>query len=507
MAIGVEHEAEDNLASVVDLAEPVTVGDPLADAVDRVIDQCLLSMVFQPIVDLKKGTIFAYEALSRSRVPEFEDPPALVEAATAAGRVGELGRLQRALASKNCPDWPIFVNISPNEFDEGFLVRPDDAIFRHRKPVYVEITESVPLVFFEQCHSVLAELRRKGARLAIDDLGAGYSNLKYIADLAPDIVKLDRELVAGCALQGSQYELLCSIASLCHQVEARVVAEGVETAEELEAVSAAGIDLGQGFFLGRPKISPAELSWPASDLITSADFKVRRATHAADRCDPSPERADRRLDELEEIRSLLEKSVRKARGEVVRLRKAVSEAESRSERAQARLEQLESSLAESETNRRRLARLYEAATLKKKAQPAPPSAPRRGFDLKKVVAQGLIWAAGLAAGLMLYKFDPRTDRLAPPAEAGTAPVAAEAEDERTRSEIRSLVLDWARSRSGQPGEAVRDLEIDLLSDSAARASFVLTDATGDRPGQRRQSLDLVRDAGGWRVDRQSLPGA
>ncbi len=539
MSSGLENEANSNLARVLELAQTSRSADA-SEIVHRVIDQCLISMVFQPIVDMKTGQIFAYEALCRSRVPQFDNPPALIEAATAAGRIGELGRLQRSLASRNCPDWPIFVNISPNEFDESYLVRPDDAIFGHRKPVYVEITESVPLVFFEQCHSVLAELRRKGARLAIDDLGAGYSNLKYIADLAPDIVKLDRELVAGCTMDGHQYELLRSIARLCSEVNARVVAEGVENPEELEAVSAAGIDYCQGFFLGRPKISPSELSWPASELVVSAEFKLRRVKRAAEKAGETPEDTERRLEELEEVRAILEKSVRKAKGEVVRLRKAVNTAEQKSELAEVKLGELEDALAESESNRKRLARLFEAASVKDEEGGLEEPWPRRERSkLKRVASHGLIWAAGLLAGLMLYMFDPRDDQVAPRLEP-VEPVVAVSPAEAARAEIRNMVLSWAKAwsekdveryaahyssafvsedgLSGQdwrqqrqarivkPGDVsvrVSDLEIELDSDTSASAVFEQTYVSDSLSDRVRKRFDLIREDDGWRITRES----
>jgi EAL domain-containing protein (putative c-di-GMP-specific phosphodiesterase class I) len=476
-------ETDGNLARVLELAQKPKAEDS-SDVIHRTIDQCLMNMVFQPIVELRSGKIFAYEALCRSRVPQFESPPVLIEAATKAGRIGELGRLQRKLASKNCPDWPIFLNISPNEFDEGWLVRPDDPIFRHRKPVYIEITESVPLVFFEQCHSVLEELRQKGARLAIDDLGAGYSNLKYIADLKPDIVKLDRELVAGCTNEGNQFELLCSIAKLCREVDSRVVAEGVENAEELEAVSAAGIEYCQGFFLGRPKISPSELSWPASELVTSEGFKVRRATHVTEQCDATDEDAERRVEELEEIRNLLEKSVRKARGEVVRLRKALGSAEEDGKQAEARLAEAQESLGRSEAERQRLGQLLEASS-QPAEEPVPVAAPaavqpeRPPRSGRRMASHALLWAAGLLAVFALYKLDPLPDRTSatvatqsfeneapaeepepaipeplPAAAEAAAASAPEVEEVATpRAEIESRVLGWASAWSAQDVES------------------------------------------------------
>jgi EAL domain-containing protein (putative c-di-GMP-specific phosphodiesterase class I) len=116
--------------------------------------------------------------------------------------------------------------------------------------------ESVPLSHFEQCHGVLAEIRARGVLLAVDDLGAGYSNLKYIEDLYPQIVKLDRELVAGVRHDTRQFRLLHSIVRLCHEMDAKVVIEGVETVGELSAAMAAGTDYVQGYALARPAFPP-----------------------------------------------------------------------------------------------------------------------------------------------------------------------------------------------------------------------------------------------------------
>ena len=163
----------------------------------------------------------------------------------------------------HCPDEPLFINIFPAEFDYGLLVRPDDAIYRHRHPVYIEITESVPLSHFELCNDVLGEIRKKGMMLAIDDLGAGFSNLKYIADLVPEIVKLDRSLIEGVKEGNRQAKLVRLMVSLCQDMGARVVAEGIETIHELIVAERAGVDFCQGYLLGRPSPSPKSSPWPA----------------------------------------------------------------------------------------------------------------------------------------------------------------------------------------------------------------------------------------------------
>jgi EAL domain-containing protein (putative c-di-GMP-specific phosphodiesterase class I) len=219
-----------------------------------------LSIVYQPIVDLKKRSIFAYEALVRSNSPHFSGPPAMFEDAIASKYCGALGRAIRELTLEGAPPFPLFVNIHPNEFDEGWLVQPDDPIFHHEHPVYLEITESVPLSHFSLCTSVLAEVRNRGVFLAVDDLGAGYSNLKYIADLAPEVVKLDRGLIMNMQKGTRQHRLVRGLVRMCEDLGTKVVAEGIETNAEAEAVLEAGAHFGQGYFYARPSFPPAAIS-------------------------------------------------------------------------------------------------------------------------------------------------------------------------------------------------------------------------------------------------------
>ena len=98
--------------------------------------------------------------------------------------------------------------------------------------------------------------------LVVDDLGAGYSNLKYIADLNPRVVKLDRDLIAGLTRDSRLFKLVSAIVRLCTELDAKVVAEGIETATELDAVVAAGARYGQGYLLARPAFPPPDITWP-----------------------------------------------------------------------------------------------------------------------------------------------------------------------------------------------------------------------------------------------------
>jgi len=229
-----------------------------------------LSVVFQPIVDLATGETFASEALVRCSVPQYSSPPVLFERAELLGCAGRLGRMIRDIAVPLASGIPLFINIHPQELNEGWLVRPDDPLYLHDSDIYLEITESVPLTHFDLVMSVLKEVKSRGeVKLVVDDLGAGYSNLKSIADLEPNIVKLDRGLICGIDHSSRQRQLVTSVVRLCRELDARVVAEGVETSSELAALRDTGADFAQGFLFARPSFPIPTPSWPVDAAMPS----------------------------------------------------------------------------------------------------------------------------------------------------------------------------------------------------------------------------------------------
>jgi EAL domain-containing protein (putative c-di-GMP-specific phosphodiesterase class I) len=250
---------------------------PLGDAIRRVIDTRDCFCVFQPLVDLKTQKTFAYEALARTTSPDFDGPMAMFAAAVAENVTGELGRLLRSMAIQGCPGHPLFLNIHPAELNEKWVVQPDDPIFQHSEDVFLEITEAVPLSHFRLCKDMLSEVRGRGVHLVVDDLGAGYSNLKYIADLHPHVVKLDRNLVAGLTRDTRLFKLVSGIVRLCSELDSKVVAEGIETPGELDAVIAAGARYGQGYLLAKPAFPPPQHQWPASIAVAPLVAERKRA--------------------------------------------------------------------------------------------------------------------------------------------------------------------------------------------------------------------------------------
>lgn len=231
-------------------------GSALADsqsAIDALILAEDLSVVFQPIVRLSTEEVFAYEALTRCALKSYRDPTVLFECAVKSGCCGRLGRMVREVAVPLCAGVPVFLNLHPRELEERWVLRPDDPLFEHDRTVYLEVTESVPLLHFELCSNVLRELRRRtDARIVIDDLGAGFSNLNLIAELAPDVVKIDRSLIQHLDASTRRRVVVETIVHMCTQLGSEVVAEGIETEAELDAVRACGVQFGQGYLFARP---------------------------------------------------------------------------------------------------------------------------------------------------------------------------------------------------------------------------------------------------------------
>ncbi|MEZ4248901.1 MAG: EAL domain-containing protein [Polyangiales bacterium] len=140
-----------------------------------------------------------------------------------------------------------------------WLIRPDAL---NTFGAALEITEAAAMGYFDSA-DVLNELcGRTGAQIVVDDLGAGYSNLKRIIDLKPSFVKLDRELTRGLDVAPRQRILVANVVRLCVDLGARVVAEGIETRDELAAVIDCGVHYGQGYLLARPAYPPPMVSWP-----------------------------------------------------------------------------------------------------------------------------------------------------------------------------------------------------------------------------------------------------
>ena len=214
-----------------------------------------LRLVYQPIVWAANGALYGYEALVRTSEPRLPHPGVFFDVAERLDRVHELGRAIRNKAAEflSLSGIPVaFVNVHARELADDALLRPDAPLSRHARSVVLEITERQSIEGVPDLRERIATLRALGYRLAIDDLGAGYAGLTSFTNLEPDVVKLDMALVRDCDHEPMKQQLIRSMTSLCKELGALVVAEGIETEAERTTVLSLGCDLLQGFLLGRP---------------------------------------------------------------------------------------------------------------------------------------------------------------------------------------------------------------------------------------------------------------
>jgi EAL domain-containing protein (putative c-di-GMP-specific phosphodiesterase class I) len=212
-------------------------------------------MAFQPIFDVAAHRAFAYEALIRTDEESLKRADVLIATAERLGRIHDLGRTVRAAVARAAPGIPgdalIFVNVHGLELTDEDLFSDSCALAPLAPRIVLEITERIGLDSVAGPARV-AMLRRRGYRIAVDDLGAGYAALGALATLEPEIVKLDMSLIRDIDVHATKRRVVGAITTLCRELGSRVIAEGVETPSELAAVREVGIELIQGFLLARP---------------------------------------------------------------------------------------------------------------------------------------------------------------------------------------------------------------------------------------------------------------
>lgn len=234
---------------------------------DAGFGRCLSSlwMAYQPIVLWSKQSVFAYEALLRSRESALSCPKEILDAADRLDRVHELGRAIRSAVARDIPSFPatmqVFVNLHPHDLLDEDLVGGTCPLTQHSRRIVLEITERATLEGMHDIRQRVASLRSLGYRIAIDDLGAGYAGLTSFAHLEPDVVKVDRSLVQDIGSDRTKQKLLSSLAQLCGQLDMSVICEGIETSEERDTLLTLDCDLLQGFLFARPERIPPAIAW------------------------------------------------------------------------------------------------------------------------------------------------------------------------------------------------------------------------------------------------------
>ena len=234
-----------------------------ARALGRSLAQNSFRFVYQPIVRVADDALFAYEALCRPTDEGFRHVGELLETAVRTGRIRELGRSLRKIVCAPMVELPesvsLFVNLHPQDLSDDQLLEAETNLARWAPRVVLEVTETEAIRDYDRARSRIQALRAHGFRVALDDLGSGYSSLNLLAQLEPDFVKLDIELVRGVRMAGRTARLVKHLVEFCREEGFTTVAEGVETEEEFQAVADLGVDLVQGYLLARP--APPFCGW------------------------------------------------------------------------------------------------------------------------------------------------------------------------------------------------------------------------------------------------------
>ena len=222
-------------------------------------------VVYQPVVHYRSRSVFGYEALVRTGEPTLATPAARLAAAARLGRMRDVGRLGRASVARDMDTVVaavrVFVNVHTAELEDPELLSRSAPLSRHAARVVLEITERASLDVVSDVAAKVETLRRIGFGIAVDDLGAGYAGLTAFAQLLPEVVKIDMSLVRHVEQEPVKRELIRHIAALCSDMGMQVVAEGVESAAERDALVGAGCELMQGYLFARPGPALPKVVW------------------------------------------------------------------------------------------------------------------------------------------------------------------------------------------------------------------------------------------------------
>lgn len=235
----------------------------------RLINEELVTYHFQPIIDAKNGSVFAYEALMRVDLPTLHSPADVLRLAREENCLHEVERITFFRASsayqtlenagKVVPSALLFVNsiasqyLTPDELSE-YSARYASILPR----IVIEITEEE--VLDPKALRIKQTIRGSSGAFALDDYGSGYSNERSLLELSPNYIKIDLSIIRDIDTDANKRQIVSNTVSYAHQRGMKVVAEGLETANEVRTVLSLGVDLLQGFFLAMPQVEPGGAS-------------------------------------------------------------------------------------------------------------------------------------------------------------------------------------------------------------------------------------------------------
>jgi EAL domain-containing protein (putative c-di-GMP-specific phosphodiesterase class I) len=223
------------------------------DRISQVLVNEAIDMVYQPIVDLESKKLKGFEALARFNSKPHRPPNEWFAEAATVGLGADLELLAIRRALQNIHLLPAAAYVSVN-LDPATILdsRLPGLIEEIGSRVIVELTEHTAVDEYELLALAMEPLRRMGVRFAVDDAGSGFSSLKHILRLKPDIIKLDRDLTCDLELDPARRALASALVRFAGDIGSNVTAEGVETPGQLKVLHQLGVDAGQGYLLGRP---------------------------------------------------------------------------------------------------------------------------------------------------------------------------------------------------------------------------------------------------------------
>jgi EAL domain-containing protein (putative c-di-GMP-specific phosphodiesterase class I) len=245
-----------------------------ASRIEEVLNGGMLLTAFQPIFDLSTGAVVGVEAFTRFVSDGHDAASWFAEAAEARLRSElEFAALECALvAAQHLPaHLYVALKLSPDTCLDPLLPELLQESTLSPDRMVLQLTEALTPEQPSSLVAALLPLRRSGVRLAVDHVGSYFDSIRHIRQLRPDIIKLDRNLVAGIATDTFRHAFGEAMAGFAEQLGAALIAEGIETKDELAAVTGLGVRAGQGYFLGRPSTRPQDwASWnlPAVELHT-----------------------------------------------------------------------------------------------------------------------------------------------------------------------------------------------------------------------------------------------
>ena len=229
-------------------------------ALEQVFERAFacLSIAFQPIVSWSSRRVIGHEALLRSSDPNLPDPASVLGVAERLGRIDQIGRLVRERVARSMARAPaeyVFVNLHAHELLDSELYSASAPLSQFGKRIVLEISEHALLDDVSHLESRAEALRKLGFRLAMDNLGPGYPGLSSFARLRPEFVKYDLSLVRGIDQNPAQANIVAEMTALLGSMNTRVIAAGIESIAERDAVVTAGVDLLQGFAFSKPDMA------------------------------------------------------------------------------------------------------------------------------------------------------------------------------------------------------------------------------------------------------------